>query len=431
MIVKFLTQHMKMKRYFLDNGLEVFLQEDNTVPVAVVNVLYKVGSRNDPPGKKGIAHLFEHLMFCNKNTPYDYEMQQIGATNNAYTNYDVTNYYCSVSSEHFDRALWLEADRMKELNITQESLNIQQNVVVEELKQSYYNSPYGDVIIHLMEMLFVEGHPYHSPIIGYKEDILSVTIDDIKSFKRRYYTPENAILVVSGNIDITTAQESIKKYFGAIDCHFNKTSCDCHGCAKAFVCKNSRLTLQPEKSTEGLKTIMRNVPTEAIYCGFITPSRIDDEFYATTVLVEMLSCGKSSFLYQNLVAKERIFSSIGIEYLDCIFSGVFIMNAFLMPGVTIEQAQQKLTNTLHNINDNVNDRAMQKAKNNILFSIARHEADIQDRNDLLVNLLNVHDNIVHFAERIQNTTKVEVIKLIDEIFIKQPRKIVYLKSLRL
>ncbi|MBQ2349797.1 MAG: insulinase family protein [Cytophagales bacterium] len=418
---------MNIKRYFLDNGLEVFLQEDKTVPVAVVNILYKAGSKNDPRGKKGIAHLFEHLMFCNKNTSYDYEMQQIGAINNAYTNYDITNYYCSVPAEHLDRALWLEADRMRDLNITQESLTIQQNVVIEELKQSYHNSPYGDVIIHLMEMLFVEGHPYHAPIIGYKEDILSVTIEDIQFFKRRYYTPSNAILVVSGCIDISSTQESIKRYFENIEYHCDEMSCDCHSCAKAFFCKNSRLVSHGSEG-EAIKTLTRAVPAEAICCGFITPSRIDKEFYATAILSEILSCGDSSLLYKNLVEKDKIFSSIDLEYLDCLFSGVFVINAFLMSGVTVEQAQQKLTNTINKINEEVDNREIQKAKNNILFSLARQAADIQDRNDLVVNLLHVRDNIDHLEERIKNTTNDEIIKLIDEIFKKHPWKVMFLKS---
>src|ERR1700712_4753804 len=205
-------------RFTLDNGLRVLVHEDKSTPMAVVNVIYDVGARDENPEKTGFAHLFEHLMFGGSiNIPvYDEPLQVAGGENNAYTTNDLTNYYCQLPAENIETAFWLESDRMLSLAFGKKSLDTQRKVVSEEFKEHYINKPYGDVWKQMRELAYTT-HPYRWMTIGKElSHIENATLDDVKAFFAKHYTPSNAILVVAGNITVQQVKDLAEKWFGPI-----------------------------------------------------------------------------------------------------------------------------------------------------------------------------------------------------------------------
>src|SRR6187551_2448384 len=203
----------------LENGLHVIVHEDPTVQIAVMNILYDVGSRDESESKTGFAHLFEHLMFGGSvNIPnYDEPLQMVGGENNAFTTNDLTNYYCTVPVENLETAFWLESDRMLSLAFTDKSLEVQRSVVIEEFKQRYLNQPYGDVWL-LLRPLAYKVHPYQWATIGKEiSHIETASVEDVKNFFYRFYTPDNAILVVAGNVNADDTFVLADKWFGNIE----------------------------------------------------------------------------------------------------------------------------------------------------------------------------------------------------------------------
>ncbi|HNN31524.1 MAG TPA: pitrilysin family protein, partial [Chitinophagaceae bacterium] len=189
-------------KHTLHNGLKIIVHEDNSTPMAVVNIMYNVGARDEDPQKTGFAHLFEHLMFGGSiNIPeYDEPLQKAGGDNNAYTTNDLTNYYCVLPAQNIETAFWLESDRMLSLAFNKKSLNVQRKVVCEEFKEHYINKPYGD-IWHNMRNLAFDVHPYKWMTIGKElSHIENATIEDVKAFFFKHYRPNNAIVVVAGNV---------------------------------------------------------------------------------------------------------------------------------------------------------------------------------------------------------------------------------------
>ena len=209
---------IKFEKFSLPNGLRVLVHEDTSTPMAVVNVLYDVGARDEDPHKTGFAHFFEHLMFGgSKNIPvYDEPLQVAGGENNAYTTNDLTNYYCQLPAENIETAFWLESDRMLSLAFSKKSLEVQRKVVSEEFKEHYINKPYGDVW-HKMRTLAYTNHPYRWMTIGASLDhIENATLDDVKAFFFKHYTPANAILVVAGNIETAQVKLLAEKWWEPI-----------------------------------------------------------------------------------------------------------------------------------------------------------------------------------------------------------------------
>src|SRR5471030_3011646 len=195
---------VKFNRFTLDNGLRVLVHEDNTTPMAVVNILYDVGSRDENPEQTGFAHLFEHLMFGGSvNIPnYDEPLQRVGGENNAFTSNDITNYYIQLPLKNLETAFWLESDRMLSLAFSEKSLEVQRKVVSEEFKEHYINKPYGDVWKRLRELSYTV-HPYRWMTIGKElSHIENATLEDVKEFFFKHYTPVNAVLVVAGNVEL-------------------------------------------------------------------------------------------------------------------------------------------------------------------------------------------------------------------------------------
>src|SRR5436190_3983703 len=218
------TLQLAYTQFTLPNGLHVILHEDHSVPIATVNTWYHVGSAREHPGRTGFAHLFEHLMFMGsghvKPGEFDEWLEATGGENNASTGNDRTNYYIDVPSNAVELALYLESDRMAYLveAMTPETVDAQRDVVKNERRQSVENRPYGEASeVTLGEMLFPEGHPYHWPVIGYMPDLTAASYEDVVNFFKKYYTTDNASLVVAGDIDPAKAKALVEKWFADVE----------------------------------------------------------------------------------------------------------------------------------------------------------------------------------------------------------------------
>src|SRR6218665_2626807 len=209
---------IKYEHFTLQNGLEVYVHEDHTTPMAAVNILYNVGSRDEDEKKTGFAHLFEHLMFGgSKNIPnYDEPLQKVGGENNAFTSPDITNYYITLPSKNIETAFWLESDRMLSLSFDPKVLEVQRKVVIEEFKQRYLNQPYGDVWLKLRPLVY-KNHSYRWATIGKEiSHISDAKIEDVKAFFKKHYNPQNAIMVVGGDVTVEQVKHLSEKWFGPI-----------------------------------------------------------------------------------------------------------------------------------------------------------------------------------------------------------------------
>jgi zinc protease len=320
---------VKFNRFTLDNGLRVIVHEDNTTPMAVVNILYDVGSRDENPEQTGFAHLFEHLMFGGSvNIPnYDGPLQQVGGENNAFTSNDITNYYITLPSANLETAFWLESDRMLSLAFSEESLEVQRKVVIEEFKQRYLNQPYGDVWLRLRPMVY-KTHPYLWDTIGKNiEHIADAKIEDVKAFFKKHYNPQNAIMVVGGNVTFEQVKELSEKWFGPIP---------------AGEKYHRNLPQEPTQNEERRDTVTAKVPVNDIYIALQMPGRREKEFYAVELMSDILSRGNSSRMYRNLVKDKQLFSDVHAYVFGSLDKGMFVLEGKPTEGVTIEQAEAAL-----------------------------------------------------------------------------------------
>ena len=283
----------------LANGLRVVVNEDHAVPVVAVNIWYDVGSRHEEPGRTGLAHLFEHLMFEGSAHVAKGDhlklLQAVGATLNATTWCDRTNYFETVPSHHLELALWLEADRMGGLaeSLSQETLDNQRAVVQNERRQSYDNQPYGGWIEQLQQLAFPEGHPYQHSTIGSMDDLEAASLDDVKDFYRRHYAPNNAVLTLVGDVDTAAALALVETYFGGIPACADLTGAP-DGTAPALIGEEIR------------RTIPDNVPLPAVFMGYRCPPFGTAEFDALSVLSVVLGGGRGSRLYRELVLERAL-----------------------------------------------------------------------------------------------------------------------------
>ncbi|MGE9617046.1 MAG: M16 family metallopeptidase [Solitalea-like symbiont of Acarus siro] len=355
-------------KYKLDNGLTVILHKDTHSSIAVVNIMYKVGARNEDPGKTGLAHLLEHLMLSgSKNVAsYDKSLEAVGGQNNAFTSNDITNYYIEIPYENIETALWLEADRMRNLNLTQTNLDVQKDVVSEEFKQCYLNQPYGDSWLELSKLAYTT-HPYSWTTIGKNLDhIKNFSLKDLQSFYDNYYGPQNAVVVISGNINIDDIRKLVDKYFANV--HF-KTP------------QNKALTQEPIQNEARTQSLKRdNIALEALYKGFHIPGRFDKEFYTCNIIAEILSAGESSTLYLELVKKESIFNNIVAYTSGTLDPGLLVIEGKVNKGVDIFEAEAKLNNILYRLQTELlKDEIIEKAKNQIFLESRFEESNLLDR----------------------------------------------------
>jgi predicted Zn-dependent peptidase len=351
----------------LANGLKVIVHEDSSTPLATLNILYKVGARDEDPDRTGFAHLFEHLMFGGSvNVPeFDGPLQLAGGDNNAFTNNDITNYYLTLPADNLETGFWIESDRMLNLDFSEKSLEVQKNVVIEEFKQRYLNQPYGDVWL-LLRPLAYTVHPYQWATIGKKiEHIEKARLDDVRDFFYRFYCPDNAILVVAGNVKADAVFELSEKWFGEIQ-------------RKA----PARKPYLPEPEQKEIRelTVARNIPYDSVYRAYHMCSRLDPEFYAADLISDILSRGRSSRLYNTLVKEKRLFSDVHAYPTSDFDKGLFVLEGKLVKGVSMEDAQAGLDAVLDKLcAEPVGDEELEKVKNKVESTMEFAEMDLPGR----------------------------------------------------
>ncbi len=358
---------IQYKRFTLSNGLRLIVHEDTSTPMAVVDVLYDVGARDENPNKTGFAHLFEHLMFGGSiNIPvYDDPLQLAGGENNAYTTNDFTNYYCQLPAENLETAFWLESDRMLSLAFSKKSLDVQRKVVCEEFKEHYINKPYGDVWFKMRELAYTT-HPYRWQTIGKElSHIENVQIDDVKNFFYKHYRPVNAILVVAGNVQADHVLELAEKWFGSIE---------------AGERYNRQLPQEPVQQAARALEVKAKVPLNAFYkCWHMVP-RLDPRYQTVDLMADILGGGGSSRLYQALVKEKQLFSNIDCSHFGTNDAGLLTIEGKLVKGVDMKEAEKAVEEELTKIKENgVEEKELQKVKNKTESMIAFEDMSVMNR----------------------------------------------------
>ncbi len=382
----------------LENGLLVLAHYDPLSNIGVLNVAYKVGSRDEDPQHTGFAHLFEHLMFGGSvNIPsYDEPLQKAGGENNAYTTPDLTNYYLSLPVNNIETGFWLESDRMLGLAFNEQSLEVQRKVVIEEFKQRYLNKPYGNAW-HLVREMAYQVHPYRWPTIGKEiSHIEQATMEQVKAFFNRYYVPNNAVLVVAGSIKPERAFALAEKWFGPI------------ARGEEVV---RHIPPEPAQTAPRLKKVKENVPAHAYYKVYHMPGRGDAAYHRTDLLSDILGRGKSSRLQRLLVEERKTFSELSAYVLGSFDPGLLAVSGQLAPGADFERAEQEVQEIIANLRqEGPTADELEKVKNQALSTLAFGEVHILNRaiNLAYFALLNDPQNVNREEEKIRAVTLADI-----------------------
>ncbi len=335
----------------LDNGLRVIHHQDDTTQLCVLNILYDVGSKHENPEQTGFAHLFEHLMFGGSvNIPeFDTPLQFAGGENNAFTSNDITNYYITLPATNIETGFWLESDRMLSLAFSEQSLETQRHVVIEEYKERYLNPPYGDVWLKVLPLSY-KNHPYRWPTIGKEiSHIADAKMPEVKAFFKNFYTPSNAILVIAGNISLERTKELTQKWFSPIPA------------ATSIKPKYETEPLQTEPRSE---TVYADVPANLLVKTYHTVARRDPSYYATDLISDILGAGKSARLYTQLVKEQKLFSELDCYLTGDIDPGLLVIEGKISEGVSVEKAEKAIENLLSDFcKKGISDAELSKVKN--------------------------------------------------------------------
>ena len=358
-------------RQILPNGLHVLVHEDRTTPLASCTIVYRVGSRDENPDCTGLAHLMEHFMFSGSDHAPDFDLalQKVGAINNAYTSQDLTCYYIVLPANNIETALWLESDRMATLSFSQQGLDVQKQVVMEEFKETCLNQPYGDLMMHVYGLSY-RNHPYQWLPIGKElSHIEQVDMNIIRRFHDTFYCPANAILVVAGNVHAEEIFAMADKWFGDI----------------LPGRQNPHRYPQESPSKENrLKEVRKPVPDDMLFKSWLMPARTGADYCAYDLLSDILGTGQSSYLYRKFVMENRLFTDISASVSGSADKGLFFVNGRPAEGISIEQADEQLTKYLADFQ--FNDKLsydLQKVKNNAESIILERNLKVEDRANTL------------------------------------------------
>jgi predicted Zn-dependent peptidase len=409
---------IQFEKFTLANGLRVIVHQDLSTPMAVMNIMYDVGARDEDPAQTGFAHLFEHLMFGGSvNIPnYDEPLQMAGGENNAYTTNDLTNYYIQLPAENLETAFWLESDRMLSLAFSDKSLEVQRKVVVEEFKEHYLTKPYGDVW-HKMRELAYKSHPYRWMTIGKElSHIENAKLEDVKNFFFKYYRPVNAVMVVAGNVTVEKVKQLAEKWFADIP---------------AGEKYKRNLPQEPEQKEERKQEVKANVPLDALYKTWHMPSRLDRRYYIIELLSDILSGGGSSRLYQSLVKEKQLFSNIECYHFGSTDNGLLAIEGKLVKGVKMEDAEKAIETELEKMkNELVAETELQKVKNKTESMIAFEDMGVMNRANSLAyyELLGDASWMNYELEKYGSVTTEDILQESRAIFRKENSNTLYYYS---
>jgi zinc protease len=364
---------INFEKFVLDNGLRVIVHVDKSTPMAVLDVMYDVGARDEEPHRTGFAHLFEHLMFGGSINveSYDEPLQMAGGENNAYTTNDLTNYYLQLPAENLETGFWLESDRMLSLGFSENSLDVQRKVVSEEFKEHYINKPYGDVWHKLRDLAYKE-HPYKWMTIGKElSHVENAKLQDVKDFFIKHYTPSNAILTVAGNVTIEQVKELAQKWFADIPA------------GEKYI---RNIPPEPEQKEHHFLEVEAAVPLDALYKCWHISTRLDKRYYVADFITEILGGGTSSRLFQSLVKEQQLFSSIQCAHLGSIDAGLLYIDGKLIKGVSIEEGEKAILVELEKLKtEKISETELQKIKNKTESLLAFEDISLMNRANSLAN----------------------------------------------
>jgi zinc protease len=410
----------EFRRFQLDNGLKILIHEDSSTPLVAMNLLYMVGSRNEDPDHTGLAHLFEHLMFGgSENIPeFDSPLQLAGGENNAYTNNDLTDYYITIPAENIETAFWLESDRMLGLDLSEKSLEVQKRVVTEEFKQRYLNQPYGDSMLILRPLAY-KVHPYRWPTIGMDiKHIEEVSLTEVGNFYNKWYSPDNAILAITGNIKTGEAMKLAEKWFGNIP---------------ATKRVQPVFTSEPIQTEARVAEVRRDVPSDLIYKAWHVGKRTDRDFYPLDLMTDVLAGGESGRLYTSLVRDKKLFSDINTYLTGDIDPGLMVVYGKLMNGVDIEHAEKEIMNLLDELlSSAISTYEMEKVKNKFEANSVMANTNIMNKATHLSLFEMIGDAglINKEIEAYRNVTPGEVISAAQKYLVNSNCSTLYYKSIK-
>jgi predicted Zn-dependent peptidase len=408
---------IEFDRFTLNNGLKVLVHHDSSTPIASVNLLYNVGSRDEDPNRTGFAHLFEHLMFGGSvNIPtYDEPLERASGENNAFTTSDITNYYITLPKDNLETAFWLESDRMLSLDFSQRSLDVQKSVVVEEFNQRYLNQPYGDVWL-LLRPLAYKAHPYQWPTIGKDpQHIIDSNLDEVKDFFFSHYAPNNAILCISGNVTTDEIRVLAEKWFGAIP---------------SRNVKKRNLPIEPRQTEQRVLEVTRKVPFNSIYIAFHMCNRMHPYYSTTDMISDILSNGKSSRLFQSLVKDKELFSNIDAYITGDIDEGLFVVAGRLNNNVPFDTAQEAIFQELSDLKKSVASTEMDKVKNRFesTFTFGLTNTLEKAMNLCYFELLGDANMINQMVMQYRSVTADDIMGVSSQIFLPENSSILHYKA---
>lgn len=358
---------INFEKFELDNGLKVIVHKDKSTPIVAFNLLYDVGARDEDENRTGFAHLFEHLMFGGSLniSNYDEVVEKSGGQNNAFTSNDITNYYITLPKENLEQAFRLESDRMLRLAFTPKSLEVQRQVVVEEFKQNYLNQPYGDIHL-LLRPLAYKVHPYKWPTIGQEiAHIENASMTEVKDFFFKHYAPNNAILVIAGDVEVDEIKKLSKKWFGPIE--------------RREVQKRN-IPKEPKQQEARVLKVERDVPVNVLYKAYHMCSRTHKDFYATDLISDVLSRGHSSRLHKSLVKDKKLFSEIDAFIGGELDEGLFYVAGKVAPNVRMEDANQGIEEELNKLKvELINENELRKVKNKVISAHLFSELNVLNK----------------------------------------------------
>ena len=413
------TPKIEFTEYTLDNGLHVILQQDNTTPNVVVNIMYHVGAKNEHPERTGFAHFFEHLMFEGskhiERGEFSEIVEQAGGTLNAFTSFDVTNYYILLPSNQLELGLWMESERMLHPKIDSVGIATQKSVVTEEMQQTRDNRPYGRLLIETISRAFTV-HPYKGDVLGLDPHVRNATDEDIKNFHDMFYVPNNAVLVITGDVDKAETKRMVEKYFGDIPAgtqEFRRPAKDA----------------EPRRTTEVRDTVYDNVQIPMIIQAYMLPAQGTPDFYAVEMLGTLMSQGQSSRLYRRLVDQEQKALQVASIALGLEHPGINLTFALANMGTDPRDIENVFNEELEKVrNELVSEEELQKVKNQIENRMVNSNTTIARRATNLANyhLLYGDANLINTElERYMKVTREDIRRVAREYFREDNRVVLY------